>query len=83
MDITNIIVSVLALVGTLTGSWLAHRKSTALLSYQLQELKTQVEKHNKLVERMTIVERDVKTAFTRIDEVRSEMRAHHPFDRGE
>lgn len=39
------------------------------LSMQIDELSDRVAKHNNLVERMAVVERDVKTAFKRIDEL--------------
>jgi len=69
----SVIVAVLALVGTLCGSWLSHRKSTALIAYRLEQLEEKVEKHNRLVERtydlekeMGVVEEQVKVANHRI-----------------
>jgi len=69
----SVIVAVLALVGTLCGSWLSHRKSTALIAYRLEQLERKVEKHNRLVERtydlekeMEVVEEQVKVANHRI-----------------
>jgi len=69
----SVIVAVLALVGTLCGSWLSHRKSTALIAYRLALLEQKVEKHNRLVERtydlekeMEVVEEQVKVANHRI-----------------
>lgn len=47
----NIIVAVLALIGTLTGAYLANRKSSALIAYRLEELEKRVQAHNNLVER--------------------------------
>lgn len=47
----TIIVAILSLIGTLTGSFLAHRKSTALLAYRLEELEKKVDKHNQVIER--------------------------------
>ena len=46
-----IIVALLGLVGTLAGSYLANRKSTALIAYRLEQLEQKVSKHNNLVER--------------------------------
>lgn len=40
------------------------------LTEKMDALTAKVEKHNNLVERMAIVERDMKTAFNRIDELR-------------
>lgn len=47
----NIIVAVLALIGTLAGAYLANRKSSALIAYRLEELEKRVQAHNNLVER--------------------------------
>lgn len=52
----NVIVAVLALVGTLSGAYTANRKSTALLEYKLSQLEDKVSAHNHLVERMYEVE---------------------------
>lgn len=45
-----------------------------LIGYKVDELKKQVEKHNNLVERTAVVERDIKTAFNKIDENREDIR---------
>lgn len=49
-------------------------KSMVLVEYQIAELKRTVEKHNHLVERTAIVERDLKTCFNRYDEIRAELK---------
>ena len=41
----------LALVGTLAGTYFANRKSAALIAYRLGELEKRVQAHNNLVER--------------------------------
>lgn len=46
-----------------------------ILGYKVDELRKDVEKHNQLVERVAVVERDVKTAFNRIDENREDVKA--------
>ena len=45
-----------------------------LLGYKVDELRKDVEKHNQLVERTAVIERDVKTAFNRIDENRDDIK---------
>ena len=40
----------------------------------IQELKKSQDKHNNLVERVAVLERDDKTAFNRIDELRQDIR---------
>ena len=54
-----IIVAVIALVGNIVVSWFAHRRSTALLEYRLQQLEDKVNVHNNLIDRMYHVETDV------------------------
>ena len=71
-----IIVALLGLVGTLAGSYLANRKSTALIVYRLEQLEQKVSKHNNLVERTYALEESValleerqKVANHRIDDL--------------
>lgn len=74
MDYSTIIVAVLSLIGTLIGSFLANDKNSALIAYRLEELEKKVQKHNSIVERLAIVERDLKTANSRIDDEKLEIR---------
>ena len=54
-----IIVAALGLVGTLAGSYLASRKSTALIAYRIEQLEQKVSQHNHLVERTYALEETV------------------------
>ena len=45
----TIVVAVLSLAGTLIGTYLANRKSAALIAYRLEQLEKKVAKHNGLV----------------------------------
>lgn len=72
----TIIVAILSLVGTLSGSFLAQRKSTALISYRIEELEKKVNKHNNLVERtyrleegQALCEEKIKVANNRINDL--------------
>ena len=71
-----IIVALLGLAGTLAGSYLANRKSTALIVYRLEQLEQKVAKHNGLVERTyhleesaAVFEEKLKVANHRIDDL--------------
>ena len=75
-----IIVAVLGLAVTLAGSYLANRKSTALIAYRLEQLEQKVSKHNKLVERTYALEEAValaeerqKVANHRIDDLEKDV----------
>lgn len=47
----TIIVAILSLVGTLCGAYFANRKSSALISYRLEQLEKKVDLHNSVIER--------------------------------
>ena len=68
----TIVVAVLSLAGTLIGTYLANRKSAALIAYRLEQLA----KHNGLVERTyhleeaaAVFEEKLKVANHRIDDL--------------
>lgn len=72
----TIIVAIISLAGTLIGSYLAQRKTTALVVYRLNELEKKVDKHNNLVERMykveerqSVQEKELKVANHRIKDL--------------
>ena len=71
---TEIIVAIIAFIGTLAGSYFANSKTTAVMQEQIKGIKediktlsTRVDKHNNLVERMAKVEDSTKSAHHRID----------------
>lgn len=74
--ISNLIVALFAMIGTLGGAYIANRKSAALLEYRMTQLEEKVSKHNNLVERMYNVEETaslltekLKVANHRIDDL--------------
>lgn len=68
----QVVIAALSLAGTLLGSLGGILASSRLTAYRLQELEKKVDKHNQVVERTTILERDLKTAFRLIDEIKEE-----------
>lgn len=63
----NIIVGLLALIGTLAGTYFSNRKTTALIAYRMENLEKKVNQHNQVVERtyklegrMTEAEHDIR-----------------------
>lgn len=70
-EITSaIIVAALSLIGNCLTSWLAHRKSTALVTYRLEQLEKKVEKHNNVVERMATMETNVTAISKDLDKIK-------------
>lgn len=64
---TEVIVAVLALVGTLAGSYFSNNKNTAVMDEKIKDLKKDIEtlsdrvnRHNNLVSRMSVVEEHIK-----------------------
>ena len=69
----SIVVALLGFAGTLIGTYLANRKSAALIAYRLEQLEQKVSKHNNLVERtykleehLAVVDESIKVANHRI-----------------
>lgn len=74
--LADIIIGVLAMVGTLGGAYFANKKSTALIAYRLEQLEKKQDKHNQLIERTYaleektgLLEERVKVANHRIDDL--------------
>lgn len=72
----SIVVALLGFAGTLIGTYLANRKSAALIAYRLEQLEQKVAKHNSLVERTyhleeaaAVFEEKLKVANHRIDDL--------------
>ena len=64
---TEIIVAILAFVGTLAGSYVSNNKTTAVIQEQIKNIKedisilsNRVDKHNNLISRMSVVEEKIK-----------------------
>ena len=66
---TGIIVAILSLIGTLSGSYMGVRQSNKLVNYRIDQLEEKVTKHNNLVERMVVVEQSTKSAHKRLDTI--------------
>ena len=49
--IADIVIGVLALIGTLGGAYFANRKSSALIAYRLEQLERKVDLHNQVIDR--------------------------------
>lgn len=72
----EIIVAVLALIGSLGGAYLANKRSAALLAYRLEQLENKVNRHNQVIERTykleeheTLVDEKIKVINHRIEDL--------------
>lgn len=64
MNWTDIIVALLAMLGTVIGTFYGIRKSNSLVEYRLKELEKKMDKHNTVIERMTIAEHKITALET-------------------
>lgn len=71
---SEIIVAILSLVGTLLGTFTGIMTSTKLTNYRIEQLEKKVEKHNSVVERTAVIEKDLKSLWHIIDEINDELR---------
>ena len=71
---SEIIVAVLGLIGTLSGSFLGAIATSRLTQYRLQKLEEKVSLHNNLVERTYILEGKVTECIHEI----TDLKAFHP-----
>ena len=66
---TEIIVALIALIGTLCGSLGGVLVSSKMTNYRLLQLENKVAEHNNFARRMPVVEEQIKVANHRIDDL--------------
>ena len=66
---SEIIVGLLALIGTIIGSLGGVLTSARLTNYRIQQLEEKVDKHNSFAERIPVIEEQIKVANHRIDDL--------------
>lgn len=71
--IAALIAAVVAIVTNVITNAVTASKNNALIIYRIDQLETKVDKHNSVIERMALAERDIKNAFAQIDELRKEV----------
>lgn len=71
----TVIVSLVALVGTLAGTFAGILTSTRLTTYRIEQLEKKVEKHNTLVERTYKLEREKDVIDERLRQLENRIAA--------
>ncbi len=74
MDNT-VIVALISLIGTLTGSLGGILVSSKLTAYRLEQLEKRVAEHNNFAKRMPVVEEQIKVINHRLQDLETEV--HH------
>ena len=65
MNWTDVVVALLALVGTGIGSYSGFK----LTSYRVEQLEKKVDKHNQFAERLPVLEEKIKVMNHRLDDL--------------
>lgn len=65
----EIIVALVAMAGTLIGSFGGIITSSRLTSFRLEKLEQKVDRHNSFAERMPVVEEKIKVLNHRIEDI--------------
>lgn len=65
----EVLVALLALVGTLSGTFGGILTSSKLTAYRIKQLEDKVDKHNKFAERLPLVEAEIKHINEKVDDV--------------
>lgn len=73
----SIVVAVLGLIGTLSGSFLGILASSKLTQYRLNKLEEKVNLHNSYVERTFVLEGEMKECLHDIEELKEYHRPNH------
>ena len=68
-----VIVAILSLIGTAVGAFAGILTANRLTNYRIEQLEKKVDKHNSVVERVAVQERDIKTAFRQLDILRGSL----------
>lgn len=65
----EILVAILALVGTLSGTFGGILTSSRLTAYRIQQLEEKVDKHNNFAQRVPLIEEKIKVINHRIEKL--------------
>lgn len=80
----EVLIALLALVGTLVGSGSGILISNKLVNYRIEQLEKKIDKYSdnqdKITERLVVVEQSTKSAHHRIDDVVSQLNIHERRD---
>ena len=67
----TIVIAILSLCGTMFGSLAGIMTANKLSNYRIEQLEKKQDKHNQLIERFAILDKDNSTQWNRIDELKN------------
>lgn len=69
MDITNILVACISVLGSVVAAFVASTRSAAVTTARVEELTREVREHNNFARRMPVVEEQIKVINHRISDL--------------
>ena len=69
----EILIALLSLLGTVLGSAGGVFAANRLTAYRIEQLEKKVDRHNSIIERTVILERDQKTLFRLVDGAKADI----------
>ena len=69
----ELVIALCSLLGTAIGAFSGSWQTRKLIAYRIEQLEIKVDKHNNLIERTAVLERDMKTGFRLIDGLRGDL----------
>lgn len=70
------VVALISFIGTILGSVIGVLTANKLVNHRIEQLEKAIDKMTATVERIAIIERDLQTAFARIDDKRDRLNKH-------
>lgn len=67
------VISILSLIGTLSGSFGGILVSSKLTNYRIEQLEKKVDRHNNFAERMPVMEEQIKVVNHRLEDLEHEI----------
>lgn len=74
IKLNEIIIAIISFLGTLIGTFGGILTSAKLTNYRIQELEKRVDRHNKLITRIPVIEEQIKVSNHRISDLESEVK---------
>lgn len=66
---TEVIVAIVSLLGTVIGSLAGILASSHLTTYRIEQLEKKVDKHNSVIERVALLEKDNESQWKKLEEI--------------
>lgn len=74
MDITNILVACISVLGSIVAAFIASSRSAAVTTARVDELTREVREHNNFARRMPVVEEQIKVVNHRLSNLENKIK---------